>query len=75
MSGAKNLETVLMSRTNTVQMFQKQMEDDYQSIKRLAAQDGVQNFTRTQYCKLLDESADMIIDEEYDKFKKMLPEF
>ena len=74
-SGAKNLEVALMSNTSMIQTFQKQMEDDYQSVRKLAAQDGIPNFTKTQYCKMLDESADMLVDEEYDKFKKMLPGF
>jgi len=74
-SGAKNLETTMMSNTSVVQTFQKQMEDDYLSVKRMAAQDGIPNFTRKQYCKMLDESADDIVREEYNKFQTMVPNF
>lgn len=74
-SGAKNLENTMMSNTSVVQTFQKQMEDDYLAVKRMAAQDGIPNFTKKQYCKMLDESADDVVREEYNKFQIMVPNF
>ena len=74
-SGAKNLENTMMSNASVVYTFQKQMEDDYLAVKRMAAQDGIPNFTKKQYCKMLDESADDVVREEYNKFQIMVPNF
>ena len=74
-SGAKNLETSMMSNSSLIQTFHKQMEDDYQSVKRLATQDGIPNFTRKEYCKMIDESADEAAKDEYNKFKMVIPGF
>ena len=58
-----------------MQVFKKQMEDDYLTLKRLAVQDGEPNFTRKQYCKTLDENADFLVEEDYKKFQLMVPNF
>ncbi len=74
-SGAKTLETSIISNPNVIQTFHKQIEDDYQSVKRLAAQDGILNFTRKDYCKMIEDSADEAVREEYSKFKIVVPGF
>lgn len=74
-TGAKDFANTILQQTTTLQVFQKQMEDDYLGVKKLAAQDGEPNFTRKQYCKMLDESADFAVEEDYKKFQLMVPNF
>ena len=74
-SGIKNIEISMLSNASVMQMLQKLTEDDYQTVKKSMLQDGVQNFTKTQYCKMLDETADVIVDTKYNDFKTMVPGF
>ncbi len=74
-NGPKEFEHAVLFKANTIQIFQEQTENDYLSVKKLAAQDGEPNFTRKQYCKMLDDAADFAVDEDFKKFKLMVPNF
>ncbi len=74
-NGAKDFKNAMVSNPEVINMLQSQIENDYLSVKRLAAQDGVTNFTRKQYCKMMDEEADFAVETDYKKFKTMLPNF
>lgn len=74
-NGAQNLEQTLMSNTNLLHISYKQVEDDYMMTMRLATQEGIHNFTKKDYCRMLDDAAVEIVDEEYIKFKTILPNF
>ena len=74
-NGPKEFEHAILFKANTIQIFQEQTENDYLSVKKLAAQDGEPNFTRKQYCKMLDDAADFAVDEDFKKFKLMVPNF
>lgn len=73
--GAKNFKTSIVSNQSVQQTFQKQIEDDYVLTRKMAVADGNNNFTRKEYCKMLDESADFAVETDYKKFKLMVPNF
>ena len=74
-NGAKNFADSFLNHSNIVQMAKEQMEDDYMTVKKLAVQDGEPDFTREQYCQMLDENADFAVEEDYKKFKILVPNF
>lgn len=73
--GSASLKKSIMSNSDVLRVLYQQVEDDYQAIRGMAAQDGIRNFSRQDYCKLFEDSADEAVEQEYQKFKMMAPGF
>lgn len=76
-SGAKNFEYAIMSNPDMIKTQEQQIEDDYQSVRVMAAQYGVKNFSRKQYCQMFDDddAISFAIEADDKKFKTLLPNF
>lgn len=74
-NGAKNFQNSIISNKGVLQAAYQQAEDGYITTQKLMRNDGMQNFTREDYCKMIDENADVIIDEDYKKFQIIIPGF
>lgn len=74
-NGAKEFANALVSNPDFIKAAQTQIENDYQAVKHMAAQDGVKNFSRYQYCKMMEEQADFAVQTDYKNFTNILPNF
>lgn len=74
-NGAINFKNSIVSNQEVVKASYQQAEDEYLSTKKLVVSDGIQNLTREQYCKMIDDNADFVVDEDYKKFKMIAPNF
>lgn len=74
-TGAKEFANALVSNPDFIKVAQAQIENDYQAVKHMAAQDGVKNFSRYQYCKMMEEQADFAVQTDYKNFTTIFPNF
>lgn len=74
-SGAKEFTKSITTNSSVLNVFNQQVENDFQEMKKLLAMDGIYNFDRKMYCQAMDEDADFYVEAEYENFKTILPNF
>lgn len=76
-STAKNFEYAFATNPNVIKFYEQQIEEDYLNTKAKMQEEGYYNFSRIEYCQMLDDDSNIslylkTLDTE---FKSLLPSF